>query len=536
MSAKKNNISKMKKQELLDCPICCEKETKSLRRMIKCNYCNTSICKQCVCRYLLQTKQSPHCMQCLHEWNPNFVSKIGTLNFFHKEIREHLAKNFLEQEKLKLPETQPDVEKELQIRKIAKEIRELYKKSYDIKIKIQSTVKDRKKRISSRCCLKDKIKSSNRNYSVCRLNTCFNHFGNKDTTCHGKPLITPEQFKKDNLEKQYLDHIKNYTNEIKTFNVIINELKKENEIIRNQIVIKHHERNNLFGQPINRKRKFIKACPKENCKGFLSTGWKCGICSTTFCKYCHEEKKDDHVCDEDTKKTIELLAKDTRPCPSCGTGIFKIDGCDQMWCVDCKTAFSWKTGQVEKGIIHNPHYYQWMRNTNNGNVPRNPLDVPNNFDPCAGVVDAYRLRYAFKMLNVRHHKDDDFGILTSFTRIRNHTNYLLERYYTINLDYDKQLRIRYLLNELDENEWLNILRKELKNREYITEIRQILSMYANTINELLLEVLQHKNKKNTINELLKLTDYSRNHLDNIAKLYKRVPFRLNHYDNKRINI
>jgi hypothetical protein len=41
-----------------------------------------------------------------------------------------------------------------------------------------------------------------------------------------------------------------------------------------------------------------------------------------------------------------------------------------MWCIECKTAFSWSKGTVEKGVIHNPHYYQWMRQ--NGGVPRNP--------------------------------------------------------------------------------------------------------------------------------------------------------------------
>jgi hypothetical protein len=38
-----------------------------------------------------------------------------------------------------------------------------------------------------------------------------------------------------------------------------------------------------------------------------------------------------------------------------------VHNCDQMWCVECKTAFSWSKGTVETGVVHNPHYYQWMR-------------------------------------------------------------------------------------------------------------------------------------------------------------------------------
>jgi len=38
-----------------------------------------------------------------------------------------------------------------------------------------------------------------------------------------------------------------------------------------------------------------------------------------------------------------------------------VHNCDQMWCVECKTAFSWTNGTIETGVVHNPHYYQWMR-------------------------------------------------------------------------------------------------------------------------------------------------------------------------------
>jgi hypothetical protein len=68
-----------------------------------------------------------------------------------------------------------------------------------------------------------------------------------------------------------------------------------------------------------------------------------------------------------------MLKKNTKPCPKCGVRISKIDGCDQMWCVECKTAFSWNTGNIESGKIHNPHYYQFMRER--GGMPRDPNDV-----------------------------------------------------------------------------------------------------------------------------------------------------------------
>ena len=55
----------------------------------------------------------------------------------------------------------------------------------------------------------------------------------------------------------------------------------------------------------------------------------------------------EHTCNPDLVETAKLLAKDTKSCPTCQTKIFKIDGCDQMWCTQCHTAFSWKTGAIQ---------------------------------------------------------------------------------------------------------------------------------------------------------------------------------------------
>lgn len=117
-------------------------------------------------------------------------------------------------------------------------------------------------------------------------------------------------------------------------------------------------------------KKFVMQCQNSGCRGMLSTQYKCGICTKHTCPKCYLLIEDDHVCKQEDMDTVEELRKNTRPCPNCGLRISKIDGCDQMWCVECKTAFSWSKGTVEKGVVHNPHYYQWMRQ--NGAVPRNP--------------------------------------------------------------------------------------------------------------------------------------------------------------------
>ena len=82
-------------------------------------------------------------------------------------------------------------------------------------------------------------------------------------------------------------------------------------------------------------------CPDSECRGYLSTQWKCGVCEKWACSECHVIKgirrDSEHTCDPDTRATAQLLAKDTKPCPKCHTPIHKIEGCDQMWCTQCQT-------------------------------------------------------------------------------------------------------------------------------------------------------------------------------------------------------
>ena len=97
---------------------------------------------------------------------------------------------------------------------------------------------------------------------------------------------------------------------------------------------------------------------KKN-KAYIS---KCGTCSK-----CLEIKGDtqdaDHTCDENNVKSAEIIKKDTKACPKCGTRIFKIYGCNQMWCTGCNTAFNWATGAIyaSNAQFHNPHYVYFLK-------------------------------------------------------------------------------------------------------------------------------------------------------------------------------
>lgn len=160
--------------------------------------------------------------------------------------------------------------------------------------------------------------------------------------------------------------------EVKDLKSQVNKLKSQVYDLQTQIDRLDSERYNLdaiyeynnqssSSASSTNTRKFIMPCQSPNCNGMLSHTYKCDLCNNYTCNHCLELKGENHTCNPDSVATATAIRQDTRPCPSCGERISKIDGCDQMWCVKCKTAFSWKTGAIETKAIHNPHYFAWMR-------------------------------------------------------------------------------------------------------------------------------------------------------------------------------
>jgi hypothetical protein len=268
------------------------------------------------------------------------------------------------------------------------------------------------------------------------------------------------------------------------------------------------------------KKKFIRACPVTDCKGFLSTKWVCGLCDSKVCNKCHEVKceSEEHVCDENSIKTAELLMKDSRPCPKCASMIFKIEGCDQMFCVMCHTAFSWKTGQIETGRIHNPHYYDIQRKLNNGQMPREVGD-----EICGGIPNYYSF---FRHLAAVLGSCEIEKTISHIHRLHVHVQHIVIPRYETNIEKDfRELRIKFMMNDIS----VDVFKKQLQQKEKAFNKKRDITMVLQTYVDVSLENLIAMSLCTTKNDMLAvyekmitLKDYINESLQIISQRYNNV--------------
>ena len=264
------------------------------------------------------------------------------------------------------------------------------------------------------------------------------------------------------------------------------------------------------------RKKFVMGCPVEDCRGFLSQSWKCGTCATHVCSKCRVPKlcKNDetHVCKKEDIATAEMLSKDTKPCPSCAIPIFKISGCDQMWCVECHTPFSWNTGRLVSGVIHNPHFYQYQRSQNGGVAPRRGGDRYN----CGGLPWVRAVREVIQQRG--YHFPTWYDCHRSIGHIR---AVVLPRYPArLDMEDNSDLRIKFLLKDIDEHEWLHHLQRRQKKIEKNQEVHNILDMYLVTLTDLFQRFMFQE--LNLLSEANTLREYVNTELKKVSGRYSNV--------------
>ena len=202
-----------------------------------------------------------------------------------------------------------------------------------------------------------------------------------------------------------------------------------------------------------------------------------------------------------------------------------LKNCDQMFCTQCQTPFSWKTGRVENGVIHNPHYFEWLRKNGNGNGERNLLEVR-----CGREIDNH---FISRIVGVSSLK------MSTICRNIVHIRRVELPRYVINVINDNQdLRVNYLTQKITEEKFKSVLQKRNREKTKRRDIANILNMYIDSSTDILYRFLNqckkdkvcgytiHFIEQKYISELRSLITYTNSCFTDVSDLYKSVHYQI----------
>lgn len=362
------------------------------------------------------------------------------------------------------------------------------------------------------------------------------NFMDKQYKEHQKGAITAEA---EALLGQYQDHAQHQIETEKLRETLAEAKRRYDEAQRYYQQCQDNINAHLarrVGNTIQERREFFMACPSHDCRGKLSTAYKCGMCEHFFCPDCHKDKgpdrNTDHECLQDDLDTVKLLRDNTRPCPKCHMGIYKTQGCDQMWCVQCHTCFSWASGRILHGVVHNPHYYEHQRRMGNGVAPRVPGDIP-----CGGMP-THQQMINRKNSSARETMNDVLW-LTDLHRYINEMTYMtmpsVYRKFNDREACQREYGIQYLRNKITRVKWIDALYKIVRQEEKYRRYYQVLETLSVGVAEQLRDYV-HGEKPDVIRRSCEeLFKYANEECDKMKKQYKmsiptlKVDQRINHH-------
>jgi len=420
------------------CLICCDEKN----NFYTCNSCKFTNCIDCHKTYLLGVTQDAHCLaagcRVVIPYDI-FLSKFGEKWIFGK-YKEHRHKILWDREMAQMPAT--------------------------IDIAAQQ------RRINAKEAEKNVIKERMRE-------------------------MESEMFDSKTLASRYI-----------LLNENLKGLRKECRRIEQEIYALQNEFRIMNGEYGNskklEKKKYIYKyrCPAESCKGYLGEDNKCALCESDICMNCYSKKENNgHKCNPEKVESFKAIKKEAKPCPSCGEFISKISGCDQMFCTSCGSAFSWESGEIEKGIIHNPHAHaffqnnpeameQYRRNRGGGGQAAAGAAANQCREHLPENLFFYHLKNGFYSKIVINDDDDykEFSGQNFKDKLWHYHRYIAEfrqyryrnlsRYITTPVNTNNQdLRIKYLNNDYDDRK-LNIYLHKRDKAEYFN--KQIFKMLVAT--------------------------------------------------------
>lgn len=246
-------------------------------------------------------------------------------------------------------------------------------------------------------------------------------------------------------------------------------------------------------------------CPVESCHGVLSKENKCIVCGVQVCDICHVIMSKNHVCKPEDIATVKMLesSDNTKKCPKCPAYVYRTEGCNHMYCMNCKTGFDWVTGRILSNAENtNPHMFDDLRN--------NGIVINRNTGDCNDALDRTLFEEIVKGKFRKYKREDVSRMINEFLGAERIVMMLSVNYIGTFLDYI-QVRIHnsvlYLLGEISKEEFIDNM-----YRMYITNVRNTqIAIVIRTLRSLVIGFLHECMDPNT----------SRRRIREI--LYKEIP-------------
>ena len=463
----------------MECPLCIEMVPEN--NIFQCLHCKSTSCISCMKTYLLNSTKDPHCYSCRTSIHYDiFIEKFDKTWRLGK-YKKHKEKILWDNEVSLLPQTVGYIQ-------LQNRLNECYEELNNIK--------------------------SSANYVICRKEFHeANQEYNRLKQIYKRYLKSPSftESEKEKMKQKLLEAKERYEVASRNNKKQSSITHTDTSVVRQRINQIHEELQNFHRTKNNKSIKtsyqWNQKCLTPDCKSFLDKDGNCVICHHKYCMDCLEDitnvnESTPHVCNEETKNTVKMIQKESKPCPNCNELISKISGCDQMFCTLCGTAFSWTTGHIELGIIHNPHANRFFennpdiretylhrvngnnRNQNPGCRPFVPVHIPTQVI-CEKLLrnkkDEYEREVEYMDDITYHHLEED--LLDKMCYLHEKRRNLYNFHHYQNGHYERMIqddfnhldqRVAYLNHTLSEKDFKMLLHKKYKRKSFITVFHSIL--------------------------------------------------------------